>query len=425
MPRWRVHASLVENLQFCFDLLSSRLPMPPLGAARVLAIEGNLEGAARSVFSALDVEYVEVVAEGDELPFDDLGFDLVISGLASWHSTRRSELFREMVRVVAVNGFVLVVAPSARGHMTAAVCAELAEGADCQLLSVSADAKGPHYYGVGIFAKGPVTLPERPTRGPAVVPAAPRSSDSAAEGARGDLTYLEALARIHQTLEPATYLEIGVHRGSSLRLAGCPAVAVDPDPRVTARSAKVTLYTETSDDFFRFDAGPALRKGVDLAFVDGMHLFEYALRDFMNIEKHAHPATVVVFDDVLPNHPIQALRQRGSFAWCGDVWKIADCLRQYRPDLSLTLLDTYPTGLLLVSGLDPTSRVLWESYDTIVEAYLGGTHSTPPEGVLSRTNALSPSDARIATALETLRDARTQSLSVLEVRSKLAISLTK
>jgi hypothetical protein len=145
----------------------------------------------------------------------------------------------------------------------------------------------------------------------------------------------------------------------------------------------------------------------------------------MNIEKHAHPATVVVFDDVLPNHPIQALRQRGSFAWCGDVWKIADCLRQYRPDLSLTLLDTYPTGLLLVSGLDPTSRVLWESYDTIVEAYLGGTHSTPPEGVLSRTNALSPSDARIATALETLRDARTQSLSVLEVRSKLAISLTK
>jgi hypothetical protein len=50
-----VHASLVENLQFCFDLLSSRLPMPPLGAARVLAIEGNLEGAARSVFSALDV----------------------------------------------------------------------------------------------------------------------------------------------------------------------------------------------------------------------------------------------------------------------------------------------------------------------------------------------------------------------------------
>ncbi|MCW2673550.1 MAG: type 11 methyltransferase [Frankiales bacterium] len=399
--------------------------MSPGGVTRVLALEGILEGAARSVFSALDVEYVEVVPEGDKLPFDDRGFDLVISGLASWHSARSSELFREMARVVADNGFVVVVAPSAGGNITAAACAELAEGADCQLLNVTADAKGPHHHGVGIFAKAPVTLPERPTRRPAVVPAAPRSSDPAAEAARGDLTYLEALARIHQTLEPATYLEIGVHRGSSLRLAECPAVAVDPDPRVTARSAKVMLYTQTSDDFFRFDAGPALQKGVDLAFVDGMHLFEYALRDFMNIEKHAHAATVVVFDDVLPNHPVQALRQRESFAWCGDVWKIAYCLTQYRPDLSLTLLDTYPTGLLLVTGLDPDSRVLWESYDTIVEAYLGGTHSAPPEAVLSRAHALSPGDARVATALEALRDARTESLSVPEVRSKLAASLTK
>ena len=42
---------------------------------------------------------------------------------------------------------------------------------------------------------------------------------------------------------------------------------------------------------------------LDFAFIDGMHLSEFALRDFMNIEEHMDRAGVVVLDDVLPRNP--------------------------------------------------------------------------------------------------------------------------
>ena len=51
------------------------------------------------------------------------------------------------------------------------------------------------------------------------------------------------------------------------------------------------MVQSTSDDFFaRPDAAEVLG-GVplDLAFIDGMHQFEYALRDFMHLEHWATP----------------------------------------------------------------------------------------------------------------------------------------
>ncbi len=91
------------------------------------------------------------------------------------------------------------------------------------------------------------------------------------------------------------------------------------------------VVTETSDRFFVQRADELLTTPVDLAFIDGMHWFEFALRDFMNIEQRSHPATVVVFDDVFPAHPMQAQRERATRVWTGDIWKIAGCLRRFRP----------------------------------------------------------------------------------------------
>ena len=119
-----------------------------------------------------------------------------------------------------------------------------------------------------------------------------------------------------------------------------------------------------------FQTGEAARalagEPVDLAFVDGLHLFEQALRDFQNIERYAGPGTVAVFHDCLPITAATATRRRATSFWTGDVWKIAPILRRLRPDLTIFLVPTYPTGLLVVTGLDPRSRVLEERMDALI-----------------------------------------------------------
>jgi hypothetical protein len=110
----------------------------------------------------------------------------------------------------------------------------------------------------------------------------------------------------------------------------------------------------------------------------GVSISEYALRDFMNVERCSPPGAVVVFDDVFPNHPLQANRIRASQVWTGDVWRVADILTRLRSDLFLLPIDTAPTGLLLVAGLDPDNRVLWDGYDQIVREAISSP-GPPPE----------------------------------------------
>jgi hypothetical protein len=111
---------------------------------------------------------------------------------------------------------------------------------------------------------------------------------------------------------------------------------------------------------------------VDLAFIDGMHKAEFALRDFLNLEKNGHAGTVILLDDVLPDKIEWATRERTTPAWTGDVYKVIAILRQYRPDLEITVLDVDSKGLACVTGLDPTSTMLEERYHAIETAILSG-----------------------------------------------------
>jgi hypothetical protein len=225
----------------------------------------------------------------------------------------------------------------------------------------------------------------------------------------GAMPYLDFLDHIHEELSPHLYVEIGIYRAKSLALARCHAIGIDPFPDITVQlSVKTKICPETSDDFFDSDAVMALHGRIDLAFIDGMHLSEYALRDFINIERHAHPASVIVFDDIFPNHPLQADRSRKSFIWTGDIWKIIFCLRTHRPDLLLLPINTYPTGLLMVVGLDPGNQQLTEKYTQIIQDFINEC----PEGqpvpaeILERSGAIAPDDPKIADILRTLRRTR-------------------
>ena len=181
--------------------------------------------------------------------------------------------------------------------------------------------------------------------------------------------YKTLLAGLHERLRPRTYVEVGVSVGKTLTLSRARTIAVDPAYRILMPlRCDLAAFPETSDDFFaRPDAFDHF-EGVptDLAFIDGMHLAEYALRDFINMEKQMAPGGVIVLDDMLPRNSLEAFRVRRTRAWAGDVFKVHEVLRTHRPDLTLIPISTEPTGSYLVVGLDPSNTVLEEVYDSLV-----------------------------------------------------------
>lgn len=210
-----------------------------------------------------------------------------------------------------------------------------------------------------------------------------------------NVTRHELLRALHAALRPRTYLEIGVRSGASLALSRCPSVAVDPFFWLTQEiRCDVHLVRTTSDEFFarRQPLAHLPRPVVDLAFIDGMHLSEFALRDFINVERFCHPGSVVVFDDVLPRSTVEGGRTRTGpakgGAWAGDVYKVVDTLRRLRPDLVVLELDTRPTGTLVVLNLDPRSRVLLQAYDDLVTQYVVPDPQEVPDWAVSRERAV-------------------------------------
>ncbi|MBX5470758.1 MAG: class I SAM-dependent methyltransferase [Thermoleophilaceae bacterium] len=223
------------------------------------------------------------------------------------------------------------------------------------------------------------------------------------------MRYLDFLERVHELLEPRTYLEIGVRHGDSLALARAPSIGVDPAYRLRVELRDdVTLFRETSDEFFARPDPLAPLGGlpVDLSFIDGMHLSEYALRDFVNVEKHSRWTTAVVFDDIFPTDATMAARNRETRRWTGDVFKILGFLREHRPDLVCLPLDTEPTGLLLVLGLDPTNDALNERYDDLFDQATAEDPQEVPDEVLRRKGALDPEAVLAGSFWGVLRDAR-------------------
>ncbi|MBZ9990507.1 class I SAM-dependent methyltransferase [Mesorhizobium sp. BH1-1-5] len=193
-------------------------------------------------------------------------------------------------------------------------------------------------------------------------------------------SYVNLLEDIHKKTKPTTYFEIGVQFGDTIKLAECATIGVDPrfrcETNIIGGKPICQLFQQTSDVFFEnHNPSTIFGRSIDLAFLDGMHLFEFLLRDFINTEKHCAPDSVIALHDCLPpgfymtsrdmadaNHPHSAF----PGWWAGDVWKMIPTLQKYRPDLSLTIIDSAPTGLVLITRLDPSDNTLSENYGKII-----------------------------------------------------------
>jgi len=207
------------------------------------------------------------------------------------------------------------------------------------------------------------------------------------------MTRHELLGLLHQKMQPRTYLEIGIRTGNSMALSRTRSIGVDPYFKIDKPiRCDVQLIKATSDDVFAGDDPLAHFGGVpvDLAFIDGMHLSEFALRDFINIEPFMADTGVIVIDDVLPRNGLEAARDRKTEPWTGDVYKVIEILRRRRPDLVVLLINTAPTGTAVVVGVDQASTILRDSY-AAEEHYLRQPDpQTPPQEYMNRSIATEP-----------------------------------
>ena len=109
---------------------------------------------------------------------------------------------------------------------------------------------------------------------------------------------------------------------------------------------------------------------IDLAFIDGLHLFECALSDFIAIERRGSPSSTILVHDCYPRDEMTSARDRTTVFWSGDVWKLVLCLTEVRPELEVAVVDVAPTGLAIVRGLDPASEVLSRHYDELCARFV-------------------------------------------------------
>jgi hypothetical protein len=210
--------------------------------------------------------------------------------------------------------------------------------------------------------------------------------------------YREVLRAVHRALAPRSYLEIGVETGGTLALAtsATRAVGVDPAdyPLEQPLPPGAVVVRETSDAFFASRTRESLfgEEPVDLAFIDGMHLFEYALRDFANVESWCSPNGTVILHDCVPLAPVAAERERRTRFWVGDTYKLVWALARHRPDLKIRTVLTPPSGLVVIRRLDPKSDRLKRNFSTIEQEFACFHYPYEPGRFPSELHAV-PNDA--------------------------------
>lgn len=198
--------------------------------------------------------------------------------------------------------------------------------------------------------------------------------------------YKTFLLKLHEIVSPRRYVEIGIRHGYSLSLSqDAEKIAMDPqysEEDMEFRVKNAQFFKLISDEFFE---NHKIENSFDLAYIDGLHLFEYALRDYINLEKYATPGSIIIVDDVIPRNREEALRQATGGPWVGDVWKVVKCFQKYRRDLldGMYLTGSELTGCLIITQPDPKNSILTDKYDVIMEEFLSDEYPDMPDADFS------------------------------------------
>lgn len=177
------------------------------------------------------------------------------------------------------------------------------------------------------------------------------------------------------------YLEIGVETGFCFfMIKAAKKLAVDPKftiPYINKIKAYIrnpfnfrNKYFElTSDDFFeQQDEYIKTIGGLDVVFIDGLHLWEQVMEDIKNSLKVLNDDGVILVHDCNPENESSSIRAHTKMEvaamnipgynhiWNGDVWKAIVALRATRPDINVKVIDT-DQGVGIITKQSPENQL--------------------------------------------------------------------
>ena len=181
------------------------------------------------------------------------------------------------------------------------------------------------------------------------------------------MTRIEVLNTIIKKKNVQNYLEIGVNRGKCLfNIKGAKnRFAVDPFFNFSTwkkfrgiilnfDNLRNTFFEVTSDVFFDKNKSLLQANKTQLAFIDGLHTYEQALADTLNVLQNATDDVIIVLHDCNPLDALAAHRaisidharaelkdhKEWKNIWNGDVWKTIVDIRKNHPNLTAFVLNT-------------------------------------------------------------------------------------
>jgi hypothetical protein len=172
------------------------------------------------------------------------------------------------------------------------------------------------------------------------------------------MSVVQLIQQSFDAIAGKTYLEIGIAKGITFsRINAELKIGVDPvspSPQITEKlAANVQYYQMASDDFFANQAGLFEGRGLDLAYIDGLHSYRQALRDVENCLGYLNKNSIIIMHDCNPK--TIGLMQDGC---SGDVWRTIVHLRSMRQDLHVFVLD-YDYGLGFVTCGSPENNLAY------------------------------------------------------------------
>lgn len=162
-----------------------------------------------------------------------------------------------------------------------------------------------------------------------------------------------------------SYLEVGVKNRRTFDNITCEQkVGIDPVLIISSEKEKgIDMFKQDSDTFFKEN-----KNTFDIVLVDGLHLYEQAMKDVINSWNCLNLNGAIVIHDCLPKTAVMCSRKRVTREWTGDVWKVIVWFRKGYAKIPCSVINIdYGCGVIIKTTdkklTIPVGKAIYEKLD--------------------------------------------------------------